>query len=179
MEYPLQDSKVLGFVLEVDLNRQCSSIIFLQGFYISHSSRHFYPCDPVIKMSFNAINLNYELENMSGNLFDHTDINKLVLTENDEVNKFVSNSIVFYILNELNHDIITEYHIVGVGNVDLYDITTRTIYIFDTSQLQTYLQLINDLYPDSEVEVIVIDVEGLPDDIFQRYLKLREICLVD
>ena len=34
--------------------------------------------------------------------------------------------------------------------------------------------MIIELYPDSEVDVVVIDLEELPDDIFQRYMKLRE-----
>ena len=33
---------------------------------------------------------------------------------------------------------------------------------------------IDELNNRSEVDVIGIDTEGLPDDIFQRYLKMRE-----
>ena len=45
---------------------------------------------------------------------------------------------LFYILRELNHDIVTDFHINGVGNVNLYDLTTRTVYIFKTLHLQNY-----------------------------------------
>jgi hypothetical protein len=37
-----------------------------------------------------------------------------------------------------------------------------------------YQKMIDELYEHSEIEVIAINIKDLPDDIFQRYLKLRE-----
>jgi len=34
-------------------------------------------------------------------------------------------------------------------------------------------------YIQAVVEVIIIDVKELPDDIFQRYLKLKEFAIPD
>ena len=121
--------------------------------------------------------MNYELENMSENLFNHTDINKLELADNENLNHFSAKLILYYILSELNHDVICDYHINGVGNADLYDLSTRTIYAIDRLDYEEYQKNIDVLYPDSEVGVISINAEELPDDIFQRYLKLREYVI--
>jgi hypothetical protein len=124
--------------------------------------------------------MNYELENMNAILFNHADINKLILAENEDLNNFVSKSILYYILSDLNHDIVTDYHIVGIGNVDLYDLSTRTIYAINSIDRLDIVECqknIDELYPDSEVGVIAINTEDLPSDIFQRYIKLREYVI--
>ena len=65
--------------------------------------------------------------------------------------------------------------ICSIGSIPIYDITTRTIYVFEQSGLaKDYQKNINELYEESELDVIAIDIEELPDDIFQRYIKLRE-----
>jgi hypothetical protein len=38
---------------------------------------------------------------------------------------------------------------------------------------------INDIYKSTGTEIIVIDVKDLPNDIFQRYLKLKEYVIPD
>ena len=118
--------------------------------------------------------MNYELENMNAVLFNRVDINKLVLAENENLNNFISKSILFYMLYELNHDVICDCHIIGIGNVDLFDQSARVVYIFKPHRLNEYQNKIDELYEYSEIEVIAINIEELPDDIFQRYLKLRE-----
>ena len=129
----------------------------------------------VIKMYCNLYMQKLELDEMNVNLYDHADLNKLIIADNENLNHFVSKSILHYILSELNHDVISDYHIIAIGNVDLYDITTRTIYQFESSNFMTNKHLTeNDILNQHEVEVIIIFLEDLPDDIFQRYMKLRE-----
>ncbi len=86
---------------------------------------------------------------------------------------------MFYLLSELNHNIVSECNIIGVGRIDLYDITTRTVYEFESSHSPKYRQEANEKYIQAGVEVIVIDLNILPDDIFQRYLKLRKFVIPD
>ena len=125
-----------------------------------------------------SYNLNYELDNEQFNdnisLYNHAELNKLEIAEKEDLNHFSCKAILFYILSEINHDVICNYYIIGVGNVDLYDITTRTIYHLETALTNEHLKSISELYPHSEVDIIVIYIVDLPDDIFQRYLKLRE-----
>ena len=86
---------------------------------------------------------------------------------------------MFYILSEMNHDVITECNVTGVGRLDLYDLTTKVIYEFETSGGKYWQNKINDIYKQTDVEVIVIDVQELPDDIYQRYMKLKEFVIPD
>ena len=156
---------------------------FFQSYFSTCPARHFYPCDPVIKMSLSLYNLKYDLnsELIDENtiLYDRNDLNKIKIASGEKLNNFITKSTLFYILSELNHDIIVDFEIIGVGKADLYDLTTRTVYMFDLINLKEYQQRINELYEDSEVDVISINIEELPDDIFQRYLKLREYVIYE
>ena len=128
-------------------------------------------------MPSNVNEINYELIDENVNLYVHNDLNKLTIAENENLNHFSTKAILFYVLTELNHDVICDFHIIGVGNVDLYDFSTRTVYLFDPSMVKGYQETLNELYEQSEVEMISINIEDFPDDIFQRYLKLREYIM--
>ena len=137
-------------------------------------------------MSFNLYDLNYELDNKNALdfdrkaiLYDRNDLNKLITIDNEKLNHFSAKVIMFYVLSELDHDITTECQIIGVGRVDLYDVTTKTVYEFETSHSPKYRKEINEKYIQNGVEVIVVNINELPDDIFQRYIKLREYVIPD
>jgi len=53
------------------------------------------------------------------------------------------------------------------------------VYEFETSHSPKYRKEMNEKYIQNGVEVIVVDINELPDDIFQRYLKLREFVIPD
>ncbi len=81
-------------------------------------------------MSFRLYDLDYELVDKNATdfsrkaiLFNRNDLNKLVIAGNEKLNHFISKAIFFYILSELNHDVTTECNIIGVGRLDLYDLT--------------------------------------------------------
>jgi hypothetical protein len=140
----------------------------------------------MIKMSFNLYDRDYELADKNALdfshkaiLYNHEDLNKLVIAGREKLNHFITKSIMFYILSELNHDLVTECNILGVGRIDLYDISTRTIYEFESSTSINKRRKDIEIYEQTGVEVIVICLKDLPDDIFQRYLKLREYVVVD
>ena len=137
-------------------------------------------------MSFNLYDLNYELADKNALdfskkaiLFERSDLNKLVIAGVEKLNHFISKAIMFYLLSELNHDVVSECQIVGVGRLDLYDISTKTIYEFESSHSINKRRRENDIYKQTGVEVIIINIKQLPDDIFQRYLKLREYIIPD
>jgi hypothetical protein len=112
-------------------------------------------------------------------LFKRNDINKLVIAGREKLNHFITKTIMFYLLRELDHDLVTECNIVGVGRIDLYDITTSTIYEFESSTSINKRRKDNDIYKQTGVEVILISIKNLPDNIFQRYLKLEEYIIPD
>ena len=137
-------------------------------------------------MSFRLYDLDYELDDKNANyferkaiLFNKSDLNKLVIAGVEKLCHFISKAIMFYILSELNHDVTTECNIIGVGRLDLYDLTTKTVYEFETSGCKSVQHRVNDIYKQTGVEVIVIDVQDLPDDIYQRYMKLKEFVIPD
>ena len=137
-------------------------------------------------MSFDLYDLNYELDdknardfNRKAILYNRNNMNKLVIVGIERLNHFSAKAIFFFILNELGHDVTTEVEIVGVGRGDLFDITTNVLYEFETTGCKRTQQRVNEIYRQTGVEVIVIDVKDLPDDIFQRYMKLKEYVIPD
>lgn len=112
-------------------------------------------------------------------LYEESDINKLVRDHKEKLNHFSAKALMFYILRELKHEVVSEVEIVGVGVGDLYDITTNVLYEFETTGSKKVQRRVNEIYKHTGNEVIVIDVKDLPDDIFQRYLKLKEYVIPD
>ena len=137
-------------------------------------------------MSYNLYDLNYELNDKDALdfsrkaiLFDRNDLNKLVIAGSEKLNHFIAKTIMYYVLSELDHDIVTECQLVGVGRLDLFDISTSTVYEFETTGCKSVQRRVNEIYKQTRVEVIVIDVKELPDDIFQQYMKLKEYVIPD
>jgi len=104
-------------------------------------------------MSCNLYKQKYELDDLKVNIYDRADLNKVVLSNTENLNHFSSKAILFYILREMEHDVISEYHIVGVGRVDIYDLTTRTIYQFQILKLLNDQLIQNDILQQKEVDV--------------------------
>ena len=88
-------------------------------------------------------------------------------------------SVMFFILRELKHNVVTEVEIVGVGTGDLLDIDAKVLYEFETTGTKNVQRKVNEIYKQTGIEVIVINVKEVPDDIFQRYLKLKEYVIPD
>ena len=112
-------------------------------------------------------------------LYDKSDVNKLVHDSREKLNHFCAKAILFMILRDLKHDVVSEVQIVGVGFCDLFDISVQVIYEFETSHCKKVQRRVNHIYEQTGIEVITIDVKDLPDDLFQRYLKLKEYVIPD
>ena len=112
-------------------------------------------------------------------LFDESNINKLVHHLKEKLNHFSAKAIMFMILRDLKHDVLSEVEVVGVGVCDLFDRSVNVIYEIETTACKKVQRRVNEIYKQTGVEVIVIDVRDLPDDIYQRYSKLKEYVIVD
>jgi len=112
-------------------------------------------------------------------LYEKSDVNKLVHDFREKLNHFSAKAILFMILRDLKHEVITEVEFVDVGFGDLYDITVNVLYEFETTGCKKKQKKVNQIYKQTGIEIIVIDVKDLPDDLFQRYLKLREYIIPD
>ena len=137
-------------------------------------------------MSFNLYDLDSGLDTDDATdysrkaiLYDESDVNKLVHDHREKLNHFCAKAIFFMILRDLKHDVVTEVEIVGVGIGDLYDITGKVLYEFETTGCKSVQRRVNEIYKQTSVEVIVVDVKELPDDLFQRYMKLKEYVIPD
>ena len=137
-------------------------------------------------MSFNLYDLDSGLDSddptefsRKAILFDKSDINKLVHDYKEKLNHFSAKAIMFMILRDLKHNVVSEVTIVDVGVCDLFDISVNVIYEFETTACKKVQRRVNEIYKQTGVELIVIDVRDLPDDIFQRYLKLKEYVIPD
>ena len=137
-------------------------------------------------MSFNVYDLDSGLDSddptdfsRKAILYDNNDLNKLVIAGIERLNHFSAKAIFFFILNELGHDVTTECQIIGIGRIDLYDITAKVIYEFETTGCKKVQRRVNEIYKQTGVEVTVIDVRELPDDIKKRYLMLKEFGFND
>ena len=112
-------------------------------------------------------------------LYDRSDINKLVYHHKEKLNHFSAKALTFMALREFKHDVVTEVEIVNVSVGDLFDVSVKVLYEFETTGCKKKQQRVNQIYKQTGVEVIVIDVRELPDDIFQRYLKLKKYVIPD
>ena len=112
-------------------------------------------------------------------LYEESDINKLVRDHKEKLYHFSAKALMYFILRELKHDVASEVEIVGVGVGDLFDISTKVLYEFETTGSKKIQRRVNEIYKNASIEVIVIDVKDLPDDIFQRYMKLKKFVIPD
>ena len=80
---------------------------------------------------------------------------------------------------DIKHDVVSEVEIVDVGFSDLFVITANVLYEFETTGSKNKQKRVNEIYKQTNMEIIVIDVKELPDDLYQRYLKLKEYVVPD
>ena len=137
-------------------------------------------------MSFSLYDLNSGLDtdkaidfNRKAIYYEASDVNKLVYDFKEKLNHFSAKAILFMILRELKHNVVTEVEIVNVGVGDLYDISANVLYEFETTGSKKVQKRVNEIYKQTNMEIIVIDVKELPDDFYQRYIKLKEYVVPD
>ena len=155
----------------------------------------------MIKMSTNVNEMNYELVDERKILFDYDEVNKIEVALGEDLDHFSVKAMLTYILNsELKHDVICDFYIPGLlssetpqtprtpqtpstletpPTADVYDIAARVIYNFQPISIYSNDLMFNDLLIQNCVEVVNINIDQLPDDIFQRYLKLKEFVFSD
>jgi len=66
---------------------------------------------PLIKLSENDFEMNYELVDERKILYDYDNINKIEVGLNENLDHFCCKAILMYILNEINHDVICDFNL--------------------------------------------------------------------
>ena len=106
-----------------------------------------------------------------------SEVNKLQMFSSETLDHWTTKAIAFYHLRKLRHDVITEFHIPGMGQGDILDLTTHTQYEIETSQRPSFHQKRVEAYRRLGVDIVIIPVAKLPKDIparskeIQRYLR--------
>jgi hypothetical protein len=108
-----------------------------------------------------------------GIIYDRKDINKLCKFVSEKLDHFITKAMVFHILRSMKHDVVTEFEVVGLGQGDVYDLTTDVQYEIDNSHRPKERNINYVKYARSGVDIIVIDCDKLPADIDERYNALK------
>lgn len=137
-------------------------------------------------MSYNMYDLRSELADKSALEFERkvisyqtSDINRLVKDHKKKLDHYITKSILFYILQEYNYDVLNEFEIAGVGRGDVFDLTTKRQYELETNHSPKLRQELNRKYMQTGIEVIVIDCSNLPLDFYQVYMYLQQFIHPD
>jgi hypothetical protein len=98
-------------------------------------------------------------------VYEYADVNKLHKHSTETIRHYIAKSMVFYLLRQMKHDVVTEFTIEGIGIGDVFDISTRTQYEIETDQYPKRFMKRLSKYQQAGIELIVIRTKPMPDDI--------------
>ena len=114
-----------------------------------------------------------------GLLYDVKDINKLAKFSTEKLDHWTAKCLLFYILREMKHDVLSEFEITGVGIGDILDLNTMTQYEIETRNARPTLERYNEKYKQTGIELIIIQTKYLPTNITKRYRRLKKYIVPD
>ena len=109
-----------------------------------------------------------------GILYMPQDLNRLKTFNTEALDHWIAKALLFRILRKMNHDVVTEFEITGMGVGDIFDLTKSVQYEVETVSNPKSLQDRAKQYIRIGIEVIVIPLAKLPEDIGEREKALRE-----
>ena len=104
-------------------------------------------------------------------------VNTLKMHTTETIEHWIAKALVFRLLRRMNHNVITEFEITGMGVGDIFDLTTSTQYEIETISYPKYIRDRAKQYIRIGVDVIVIPLKKLPDDVKEREKALKEYVL--
>ena len=105
--------------------------------------------------------------------YDPKTVNQLRMFTKESLEHWTTKSMVFHILRKMNHTVLSEFTIPGVGQGDILDLTTNVQYEIETVNNRNYHARRVEHYKRAGVDVVVIPTKGLPQDIKQRYKAIQ------
>jgi hypothetical protein len=109
-----------------------------------------------------------------GILYMPQDLNRLKTFNTEALDHWIAKALLFRILRKMNHDVVTEFEITGMGVGDIFDLTKSVQYEVETISNPKSLADRAKQYIRMGIEVIVIPLAKLPEDIAEREKALRE-----
>ena len=112
--------------------------------------------------------------NMRGILYLNEHVNTLKMHTKETIDHWVTKALVFRLLRNMKHDVVSEFEITGMGIGDLFDLTSSVQYEIETRSNPKFIRDRAEQYTRIGVEVIVIPIGKLPKDIKEREKALKE-----
>lgn len=116
---------------------------------------------------------------MRGIIYHDCDINKLKMFSKESLDHWITKSLIFRLLREMKHDVVTEFEIVGMGIGDIFDLTTSTQYEVETTNSKPFCRKRAKDYVRMGVEIIVVPTKNLSRDWKERHKQLKDYVLPD
>ena len=112
--------------------------------------------------------------------FNRLAINKLSKNSNESWEHFAVKSQIFYILRTMDHDVLTEFEITGIGIGDVLDITTKITcqYEIETAMRSAKHRKKIQQYARKGLDIIIVFTPKLPQDEYERYKYLKDVIIV-
>ena len=108
-----------------------------------------------------------------GIVYDERDINRLKHFYTEKLDHWLTKAILFYQLRDLNHNVITEFEITGLGIGDVLDLTTNTQYEIEISHGQANWNKRRNQYKQAGVDIIIVPTQKLSGNIKERYQQIN------
>ena len=101
-------------------------------------------------------------------------VNTLKMHSNETIDHWITKALVFRLLRNMKHDVVTEFEITGMGIGDVLDLTKSVQYEIETLSYAKHIQDRAKQYQRIGIDVIVIPIKKLPDDVKEREKALKE-----
>ena len=112
--------------------------------------------------------------NQRGILYLPEHVNTLKMHTKETIDHWITKALVFRLLRNMKHDVVTEFEITGMGVGDLFDLTSSVQYEIETTSYPKYIRDRAKQYIRIGVDVIVIPIKNLPENNKDREKALKE-----
>jgi hypothetical protein len=106
-------------------------------------------------------------------VYDRSDVGKLKICSNETLKHFTAKSVLMFELIRLHHKAVCEIEIAGIGKLDVFDVSTQTIYELESEQYAVKSWHLKEKYKQVGVDIVIITIHELSDNLqeIQTYLR--------
>ena len=98
-------------------------------------------------------------------VFNTDDIGKLTICSNETLRHYLAKSILVYQLRRLNHRVVCEAEIAGIGQLDVLDIDTNVNYEIETEKSIANINRKKEKYLQAGIDLVIIQINNWEDSI--------------
>ncbi len=122
--------------------------------------------------------LDHKMLKMSGIDYEYKDINSLKKHPTEKIKHFQAKSLLFYILRQMEHNVVTECKVFG-GLADIVDLNARTQYELQNIDNPKMVESKIKQYINNGLEIILIPLRNLPKEQSIQYAWLKDFVIPD